>query len=77
MAKMSRKFASKGSLEMSTGKIYETKKVGKEEIIVEVDFFSFLREFDGKNISVSISEEAEVANVEELDEEQDETEDEE
>lgn len=64
-AKLSKKFTSKGSLDMSTGKIYETKKVGKEDIVVEVDFFGFLREFDRKNISISVTEEEEVTNAEE------------
>ena len=64
MAKMNRSFKSKGELDMSRGVIYEVKKVGKEEVIVEVDFFSFLKEFDGRTISVSISEEKEVERAE-------------
>jgi len=61
---MNRSFKSKGELDMSRGVIYEVKKVGKEEVIVEVDFFSFLKEFDGRTISVSISEEKEVERAE-------------
>lgn len=64
MAKFKRSFSSKGELELETGTIYELKKKGKDEEIVEVDLWSFLREFDGKTISISISEESEVDSIE-------------
>jgi len=77
MAKMNMKFTAKGELSLSEGIIYEVKKVGKEEVIVEVDFFGFLKEFDGKTISISISEDKEVATVEDVDADEEEIEDEE
>lgn len=76
MAKMNMKFTAKGELSISEGIIYEVKKVGKEEVIVEVDFFGFLREFDGKTVSISISEDKEVASVEDTEEVEEEVEEE-
>lgn len=76
MAKMNMKFTAKGELSISEGIIYEVKKVGKEEVIVEVDFFGFLREFDGKTVSISISEDKEVASVEDAEEVEEEVEEE-
>ena len=64
MAKMKKRFSSSGELEMATGTIYELKKRGKEEEIVEIDLWSFLREFDGKTITISISEDEEVERSE-------------
>lgn len=61
IAKFVKRFTSKGELNLAEGVIYEVKKIGKgEEEIVEVDFFSILREFDGKGINISIAEEKEV-----------------
>lgn len=66
MAKLTSSFKSKGELDLSRGIIYEIKKLGKgEEEVVEVDFFGFLNEFDGKNVSISITEDKEVVRVEE------------
>lgn len=72
MAKFTNSFRAKGELDLERGVIYETKKEGKEEIIVEVDLASFLREFDGRNISVSIVEDKEVTKIENVFEENDE-----
>lgn len=72
IAKRTNKFSVKGELSISEGIVYESKKVGKEEMIVEVDFFGFLKEFDGKTVSISITEDREVDNVDEEEEEEDE-----
>ena len=79
MAKLTNSFKSKGELDLSRGIIYEIKKLGKgEEEIVEVDFFGFLKEFDGKNVSISITEDKEVTKVEDdIEEDEEEIEDEE
>lgn len=66
MAKLNNSFSVKGELSMSEGIVYELKKVNKEEIVEEVDFFGFLRTFDGKTVSISIKEEKEVVRVEDL-----------
>lgn len=55
---------------MAEGIVYEAKKVGKQEMILEIPFFDILREFDGKNVSISISEEREVDRAEDEDEEE-------
>lgn len=65
MAKLTSSFKAKGELDLSRGLVYEVKKLGKgEEEIVEVDFFGFLKEFDGKSVSISITEDKEVVKVE-------------
>lgn len=65
MAKLTSSFKAKGELDLSRGVIYEIKKLGKgEEEVVEVDFLGFLREFNGKNVSISITEDKEVTTVE-------------
>jgi hypothetical protein len=68
MAKRVNKFSVKGELSMAEGIVYEVKKENKEEIIVEIPFFDILREFDGKTVSISISEEREVDRAEEEEE---------
>lgn len=65
MAKRTNSFKVKGELNMAEGIVYEFKKVNKEEVVVEIPFFDFLREFDNKTISISISEERELDSVEE------------
>lgn len=74
-AKRVNKFSVKGELSMAEGIVYELKKVNKEEIIVEIPFFDILREFDGKTVSISISEEREVDRAEDDDYEVEEYED--
>lgn len=59
MAKRTNSFAVKGELNMAQGIVYELKKEGKEEVIVDIPFFDFLREFDGKEVSISIVEKVE------------------
>lgn len=74
MAKFKHSFSAKGILNMAEGLIHETKKVGKDEIVVDVDFFGFLKEFDGKDVTVSISENREVVTVDDTEDEEDEEE---
>ncbi|SDX95124.1 YonK family protein [Thermoactinomyces sp. DSM 45892] len=56
MAKRTNKFSAKGELAIEEGKIYELKK----DEMIEVPFFNILKEFDGKTVTVSISEEIEI-----------------
>lgn len=72
MAKITNSFKAKGELSVSEGIIYELKKQGKEEVVVEVDFFGFLREFDGKTISISIVEDKEVISLEDKEDDEEE-----
>jgi hypothetical protein len=60
MAKRVNSFKSKGDLAMAEGKIFEVKK----DEIIEVEFFKILKEFDGKTVSISISEETEIGGSE-------------
>ena len=61
MAKVVNTFRAKGELDLASGKIYELKKKGGDEEVIEVDFMEFLQEFDGSHISITIMEEREVA----------------
>lgn len=71
MAKFNKSFSTKGSLDLSTGIVTELKKSGGEEYFEEVDLFGYLKEFDGKNVSISIKEDKEVYTVEDSKEEND------
>jgi hypothetical protein len=59
-AKRKTSFTTKGLLDLETGCVYETSKSGD----VTVEFFNILKEFDKMNVSISISEEQELGNVE-------------
>jgi len=60
MAKRVNSFQVKGELSLEEGKIYEVKK----EEVLTIDFFSILKEFDGKTITFSIKEENEITGEE-------------
>ena len=65
MAKVTNSFKAKGELDMNTVTIYEIKNKGKkDEYIEEVDLLGFLKEFHGKEVSISITEDKEVYQVE-------------
>lgn len=65
MAKLTSSFKSKGELDMDRVVIYEIKNKGKkDEYIEEVNLLDFLKEFHGKEISISITEDKEVYRVE-------------
>ncbi|AKQ08541.1 hypothetical protein PQE66_gp226 [Bacillus phage PBC2] len=67
MAKRTNSFSCKGELNLAEGVVYEVKK----ESVDTIDFLSILKEFDGKNVKISIVEDIEITGdeVPELDEE--------
>lgn len=77
MATRKNTFGTKGELSLAEGRVYETKKQGKEEVIVPIDFFKYLKEFDGKNITISITENIEIGEDEENEEPEEEIQEEE
>lgn len=60
MAKRTNSFSVKGELNMAEGVVYEVKK----ESVETIEFFEILKEFDGKNVKISIVEDIEVMGVE-------------
>lgn len=60
MATRNNTFKTKGELSLSEGRVYEAKKQGKNEVIIPIDFFKYLKEFDGKNVTITISENVEI-----------------
>lgn len=64
MAKRTNSFKCKGELVLEEGKVYEVKK----DEIIPIPFFQILREFDGKTISISITEETEFGSPEDEEE---------
>ena len=64
MAKISNRFSAKGELYADNLVVYEVKNKGKEdEYLEEIDLLGFLREFHGRSVSISISEDREVFSV--------------
>ncbi|UGO46290.1 hypothetical protein PQE74_gp207 [Bacillus phage vB_BanS_Chewbecca] len=60
MAKRTNSFSVKGELNMAEGVVYEVKK----ESVETIEFFEFLKEFDGKTVKISIVEDIEIMGVE-------------
>ncbi|AGI11940.1 hypothetical protein PQE71_gp225 [Bacillus phage Izhevsk] len=60
MAKRTNSFSVKGELNMAEGVVYEVKK----ESVETIEFFEYLKEFDGKTVKISIVEDIEVMGVE-------------
>ncbi|UUV46954.1 YonK family protein [Bacillus phage vB_BanS-Thrax5] len=70
MAKRSNSFSVKGELNIAEGVVYEVKK----ESVETIPFFDILKEFDGKNVKISIVEDIEIVGVDAVHEEEDEDE---
>lgn len=66
MAKRTNSFSCKGELNLAEGVVYEVKK----ESVDTIDFSSILKEFDGKNVKISIVEDIEIVGVEVEDEDE-------
>ncbi|UGO51088.1 YonK-like protein [Bacillus phage vB_BanS_Nate] len=66
MAKRTNSFSVKGELNMAEGVVYEVKK----ESVETIEFFEFLKEFDGKTVKISIVEDIEIMGVEAEDEDE-------
>lgn len=66
MAKRTNSFSCKGELNLAEGVVYEVKK----ESVETIDFSSILKEFDGKNVKISIVEDIEIVGVEVEDEDE-------
>lgn len=78
MAKMTSSFKAKGELDMNSVVIYEVKNRGKkDEYMEEVNLLDFLKEFHGREVSISITEDKEVYRVEKLPDDEGETDEEE
>ncbi len=56
MAKFTSSFKAKGLLNLAEGIVYET----KNEVTRAIPFFEYLREFDEKVVSISITEDVEI-----------------
>lgn len=69
MATRKNTFSTKGELSFSEGRVYETKKEGKEEVIVPIDLFKYLEQFDGKIVTINIAENIEIGAYDDEEEE--------
>lgn len=68
-AKLTASFKTKGELDMNRVVVYEVKNKGKQdEYIEEVDLLSFMKEFHGQEVSISITRDEEVYRATEISE---------
>jgi len=74
MAQIKNTFKSKGELDVNRLSIFEVKNKGKDdEYLEEVNLLDFLKQFHGKEVNFTITEDREVYRVEKLPEEDEET----
>ncbi|AZU98944.1 hypothetical protein pW2_111 [Bacillus phage pW2] len=59
MAKRSNSFSVKGELNLDEGVVYEVKK----DSVDTIPFFDILKEFNGKNVKISIVEDIEIVGI--------------